>query len=171
MRSTDAAPKFEMDPLALFREVASPFAFFGIKPTMFDAPFRDEKYDLTWRAETFLCAIPDGVMSQHAQPLAGFGWGFDVLDRGIALVAPTVLDLSAWDQHLSVLRSLYPTWVFDDVAGRSRPAAPDMTSLLANLGAVVPRMAASRPPTDPVAGRMSYLCRVWKLRYEARAKI
>jgi len=118
VRSTDAAPAFEMDPLALFREVASPFAFFGIKPTMFDAPFRDEKYDLTWRAETFLCAIPDGVMSQHAQPLAGFGWGFDVLDRGIALVGPTVLDLSAWDQHLSVLRSLYPTWVFDDVAGR-----------------------------------------------------
>lgn len=117
VRSTDAAPEFEMDPLALFREVATPFAFFGIKPTMFDAPFRDEKYDLTWRAETFLCAIPDGVMSQHAQPLAGYGWGFDVLDRGIALVAPTVLDLSAWDQHLSVLRSLYPTWVFDDVAG------------------------------------------------------
>lgn len=75
VRSTDAAPEFEMDPLALFREVATPFAFFGIKPTMFDAPFRDEKYDLTWRAETFLCAIPDGVMSQHAQPLAGFGWG------------------------------------------------------------------------------------------------
>jgi len=71
VRSTDAAPEFEMDPLALFRQVASPFAFFGIKPTMFDAPFRDEKYDCTWRAETFLCAILDGVMSQHAQPLAG----------------------------------------------------------------------------------------------------
>jgi len=129
VRSTDAAPEFEMDPLALFREVATPFAFFGIKPTMFDAPFRDEKYDLTWRAETFLCAIPDGVMSQHAQPLAGFGWGFDVLDRGIALVAHGVGPFGVGSAPLGPALALPHVgvrrcrgWLTPSCAGHDQPA-------------------------------------------------
>src|SRR5436309_2761486 len=43
VRSTDNAgrgERFEMDPLALVGEVAHPFAFFGVTPTLFDAPAR-----------------------------------------------------------------------------------------------------------------------------------
>jgi hypothetical protein len=43
VRSTDnqsEGKSFEPDPLALFSELSTPFSWFGVKPTLFDAPFR-----------------------------------------------------------------------------------------------------------------------------------
>jgi hypothetical protein len=37
--STDSDPdQFELDPIALYSEVATPYAWFGVKPELFDAP-------------------------------------------------------------------------------------------------------------------------------------
>ena len=37
--STDSDPdRFELDPIALYSEVATPYAWFGVKPELFDAP-------------------------------------------------------------------------------------------------------------------------------------
>jgi hypothetical protein len=115
VRSTDAnsAAAFDVDPLALFRDVATPFAFFGVKPLLFDAPFRDQRYDLTWEAHAFLCQVPDGVMSHRVTPLVGFWWGFDVAGGDVTIHPPRALDLGQWNGHLSLLGGHYPDWTFD----------------------------------------------------------
>jgi hypothetical protein len=38
VRSTDAGNRFEMDPIAIYESVATPYAWFGVKPEAFDAP-------------------------------------------------------------------------------------------------------------------------------------
>jgi hypothetical protein len=46
VRSTDNASggrAFEMDPFNLFEDALSPYCWFGITPTLFDAPSRDER--------------------------------------------------------------------------------------------------------------------------------
>jgi len=112
VRSSDASDEFELDPLALFRSVDTPFAFFGVKPVLFDAPFRKSRYDLSWTARSFLCAVPDAVMSKSVQPVAAFAWGFAVTHAEIDIAAPTPLGLAVWDEHLPILRTSFPGWSF-----------------------------------------------------------
>jgi hypothetical protein len=39
VRSTDSGPdRFEMDPIALYRQIPTPYARFGIRPEPLDAP-------------------------------------------------------------------------------------------------------------------------------------
>src|SRR5687768_42614 len=52
VRSSDGGPGFELDPLALFRGIDTPYAFFGVKPVLFDAPFRPGSEDLEWEARS-----------------------------------------------------------------------------------------------------------------------
>ena len=115
VRSTDAnnPDEFDIDPLALFRDVATPFAFFGIKPLLFDAPFRDQRYDLAWEAHAFLCEVPDGVMSQRVSALVGFWWGFDLAGGQVTIHPAKALDLAEWNGHLNLLTEHYPDWTFD----------------------------------------------------------
>ena len=115
VRSTDAPNPdvFDIDPLALFRGVSTPFAFFGIKPLLFDAPFRDRRYDLGWLAHSFLCEVPDGVMSRRVTPLVGFSWGFQVAQGDVTIHPARALDLPEWNQHLTLLAGHYPDWTFD----------------------------------------------------------
>ncbi len=112
VRSTDASGEFELDPLAVFGDLETPFAFFGIGPTLFDAPFRESRYDLTWHARSVLAALPDGVMSKVVHPVVAFEWGFTVLDRTISIEAPSTLNLAAWDEHVPLLADSHPSWSF-----------------------------------------------------------
>lgn len=112
VRSTDDDDVFKPDPLALFREVSTPFAFFGVRPELFDAPFRHPREDLTWTAHAFLCAVPDGVMSRALAPVLGFSWGFTVAGDGITFSQPEALAPEAWSSHVRVLSSAYPDWTF-----------------------------------------------------------
>lgn len=113
VRSSDSSGGFEMDPLALFRDVGTPFAFFGIAPLLFDAPFRHARYDLVWQARAFLAALPDGVMSKVVRPLAAFEWGFTVRGRDLDIDDPGALALAAWDEHLPLMADAYPAWSFE----------------------------------------------------------
>ena len=112
VRSTDDEDVFKPDPLALFREVATPFAFFGIRPELFDAPFRFPREDLTWTAHSFLCAVPDGVMSRVVSPVVAFSWGFEIRPAALTLTTPAELPLSSWDAHVPALSAAWPTWTF-----------------------------------------------------------
>jgi hypothetical protein len=112
VRSSDASGEFELDPLSLFRGVETPFAFFGVRPTLFDAPFRADRYDLTWTARSFLCAVPDAVMSKVVEPVLGFEWGFTVEADAITIVSPSPLQLAAWDEHLPLFQATFPNWTF-----------------------------------------------------------
>ena len=114
VRSTDgAADRFEIDPIALYEQVATPYAFFGIRPELFDAPCRESRYDMTWQAHSFLCISPDAVLTRHVQAIVGFTWGFAIDHRDITFARPAALGPEAWDSHLDLLRASYPDWTFD----------------------------------------------------------
>lgn len=116
MRSTDGETpdEYELDPLSLFRHVDTPYAFFGIKPELFDAPFRDHRYPITWQARSFLCASPDAVMSRVALPLCAFTWGFAIDQDGSdpRITGPEPLGLASWNEHLDLLETAHPAWRF-----------------------------------------------------------
>jgi hypothetical protein len=114
VRSTDTATGgFEMDPIAIYRDVATPFAWYGIRPELFDAPARDPRADMDWEAHSFLCISPDAVLTRRVQAIAGFSWGFTITGEDIWLTQPATLEPNAWDSHLDVLRTGYPEWTFD----------------------------------------------------------
>lgn len=116
VRSSDSdgdPDAFEVDPLSLFRGVSTPYAFFGLTPVLFDAPFRETRYDMTWEAHSFVGFTPDGVMSRRVRAAAGFSWGFVVSAGVVTIAEPGPLDASAWDGHLAELRRHYPEWIFD----------------------------------------------------------
>ena len=114
VRSADSAPgKFEMDPLSLYRQMPTPFAWFGVRPELFDAPSRESRHDMTWEAHSFLCVSPDAVLTRHVQAIAGFSWGFTISQHDITPAPPVMLGPEAWDSHLDLLRTDYPDWIFD----------------------------------------------------------
>ena len=129
VRSSDGddPETFAADPLSLHADLPTPYAFFGIAPTLFDAPFRPHRDDLTWRAHTFLCLSPDAVMSKRVEPVVGFAWGFDVADGSITLDGPRLLPGSAWATHAPTLQRTYPAWEFASVGPHREwaPAIPD----------------------------------------------
>jgi len=108
---------FEMDPFALFGDAPTPYCWYGIEPTLFDAPSRPDAPPAEWIAHSFLATTPMlEVMEGNPRrvlPLLGFAWGFDA--RGaIELRTITRLTTSDWDAHLPVLRSSYPLWTFTE---------------------------------------------------------
>lgn len=114
VRSTDSAPdRFEMDPIALYQQIPTPYAFFGVRPELFDAPSRESRYDMTWDAHSFLCVSPDAVLSRHVRAVAGFSWGFTISHQDISFTSSAALGPETWDSHLGLLRPSYPEWIFD----------------------------------------------------------
>jgi hypothetical protein len=115
VRSTDSAPdRFEMDPIALYQQIPTPYAWFGVRPELFDAPSRDSRYDMTWEAHSFLCVSPDAVLTRHVQAIAGFSWGFAINRQDITFASPAALGAAIWDTHLELLSTSYPEWIFDN---------------------------------------------------------
>lgn len=119
VRSTDNAShgrRFEMDPFdpfGLYERAPLPYCWYGIAPTLFDAPSRDERVPLDWVAHSFLAASPFGGDTKIVTPLLGFSWGFDITDdKDIAMKPTTVLAAADWEAHLPYLRACYPDWRF-----------------------------------------------------------
>jgi hypothetical protein len=114
VRSTDnnsGGREYEMDPLGLLGDVDHPFCFFGIRPTLFDAPSRDPAPDIDWLAHSFL-AIIDWAQLDRVIAILGFSWGFR-LTEGRAEITPVMaLDAAAWDGHLDLFARTYPAWTF-----------------------------------------------------------
>ncbi|MBT2369355.1 hypothetical protein J7E88_29665 [Streptomyces sp. ISL-10] len=117
VRSTDnssAGAAFDMDPFYLFEDVPSPYAFFGINPTLFDAPSRARRDPLSWTAHSYLAWTPMEDSERRVLPLAGFSWGFDMdSDSRMTLHPVHALLPGDWDAHLPYFRTSYPGWVFD----------------------------------------------------------
>jgi len=121
VRSTDnqsGGESFEMDPVLLFFDSPSPYAWYGTNPTLFDAPMRWTQTDLHWECHSFLATTPlDEVMEGRGRsvvPLAGFAWGFDIAEGAITVREPSPLSSNDWNAHLATLRDTYPSWRFDD---------------------------------------------------------
>jgi hypothetical protein len=47
-----------MDPIAIYRDIPTPFAWYGLRPELFDAPSREERHDVTFEAHSFLAISP-----------------------------------------------------------------------------------------------------------------
>ncbi|MEM9654400.1 MAG: hypothetical protein AAGA65_20070 [Actinomycetota bacterium] len=110
---TDASRRWVADPLEIYEGLNTPFGFYGLSPTLFDAPARsDRSQRLDWRAESFLCVAPSRPMAREAKPVAAFTWGFVLADSEITTVEPSTLDREAWSQHNELLHSTYPGWIF-----------------------------------------------------------
>jgi hypothetical protein len=122
VRSTDSAPdRFEMDPIALYQQIPTPYAWFGVRPELFDAPSRDSRYDMTWEAHSFLCVSPDAVLTRRVQAIMGFSWGFTINQQDMTFTPPATLGAETWDTHLELLSTSYPDWIFDSGYPHSSP--------------------------------------------------
>ena len=121
VRSTDndsSGEQFEIDPFALFGDAPSPYCWFGIEPTLFDAPSRPDIPPAEWVAHSFLGTTPMAeVMDGNPRrvvPVLGFSWGFDERAGSIELRNIAQLAAADWDAHLPVLRASYPRWTFTE---------------------------------------------------------
>jgi hypothetical protein len=109
----DATRHWVTDPLEVYDGLNTPFGFYGLSPTLFDAPARrDRTRSLDWLAESFLCAAPSSPMAREAQPVAGFSWGFVLNEGTVAVAEPKPLSPDAWTRHVDLLRSNHPGWIF-----------------------------------------------------------
>ena len=117
VRSTDNASggvNFEMDPFVLFEDAPSPYAFFGINPTLFDGPSRAERKPMTWLAHSFLAYTPLDRAQRHVLPLTGFSWGFEIdAATDITLTPAKTLTAVEWNGHVPYMRTRYPAWKLD----------------------------------------------------------
>ena len=122
VRSTDNDSKgarFESDPFALFGDAPSPYCWYGLNPTLFDAPSRSAHDDLEWEAYSFLATTPlEEVMAfepRRVLPLVGFSWGFDIEDRVVSLRPARELARERWNDITEILRATYQWWNFAEV--------------------------------------------------------
>jgi hypothetical protein len=114
VRDSESADRiFETDPLQVFDQVDIPFAFYGLRPELFDAPSRSNRDQrLDWLAHSFLCVAPTHPMTKEVQAVVGFSWGFVIAEGEVSIVGPEKLDLTEWTRHTALLNSVYPSWNF-----------------------------------------------------------
>lgn len=129
VRCTDNAfqgEAFEMDPFdpfKLYERAPSPYCWYGILPTLFDAPSRDERAHLDWVAHSFLAVSPLRGDRRAVTPLLGFNWGFHLNDAGdVTLDSLAGLSAADWQSHLPYLRECYPEWQFQGWPDQTRSA-------------------------------------------------
>jgi hypothetical protein len=112
VRSTDNASRgarFEMDPFEPLGSVPHPFCWFGLKPTLFDAPSRRAADDMKWVSHSFLGFVGD---AHEARAILGFSWGFTLKQGRPHIVAAEPLRPDDWNGHLPLLRDQHQSWEF-----------------------------------------------------------
>jgi hypothetical protein len=110
------AGHFALDPLRFFEDTAAPYCFYGICPTLFDAPSRGQRYELDWTAHSFLAPIDLFEGDPEVQPLLGFSWGFAIDSHGGLTVKQTQpLADTEWDQHVPYLAERFHAWRFSSM--------------------------------------------------------
>lgn len=111
VESTDAGSGFAPDPLGFYGDLDVPYAWFGVRPTLFDAPSRDLHEDMAWVAHSFLCFSPT-MVTREVSAMLGFSWGFDIRSGRVTLRDAAPLTAASWDGHLPRLAGAYPGWRF-----------------------------------------------------------
>ncbi|MFC4534700.1 hypothetical protein [Sphaerisporangium dianthi] len=102
---------FDPDPLGFYSDLDVPYAWFGICPTLFDAPSRDARDDMIWLAHSFLCFSPT-LVTREVSAVLGFSWGFEIRSSHVVLHDAQRLPAASWDGHVSRLSQAYPGWQF-----------------------------------------------------------
>jgi hypothetical protein len=97
VRSTDGAgggSRFELDPYEPLGALSHPFCWFGLRPTLFDAPSRESRSDMDWTAHSFLAFV---AATRTASAILGFSWGFAIAEGQIRIEPARPLDSAGWD--------------------------------------------------------------------------
>ncbi len=119
-KSSDKNPTIIVDHPPQMEDSNSPFCFWGPIPTLFDAPsmFNTENKrarNVTWRADSFLVASPDALMSKIIFPVASFSWGYKTDGNGKVSISDLEdTKLRSWKANTSLLREKYPKWTFKE---------------------------------------------------------
>ena len=122
VRSSDNKSRgaaFEIDPLGWFPDSRSPYAFFGLLPTLFDAPSRGHRKPMEWVAHSYLATTPSYNQLERALGLrkvvwvAGFSWGFRISPAGSIELLPIAQTAGQeWNRVVPVLQRQFPSWKF-----------------------------------------------------------
>lgn len=88
-----------------------PYICWGPSPAFFDNPHSDDRA-IDWKADTFLVATPDAVMTRVVQPICAFSWGWSTTEAVPGIQAPHLADGTAWAAACAILRPQFPSWKF-----------------------------------------------------------
>jgi len=104
---------FHLDHFEPLGAVPHPFGFYGLAPTLFDAPHTDRD-DWDFLAHSFLCGLGEDTLDGRGEidALLGFSWGFEKRRGEVTLIGPSLLSPSDWDRHHAFLREAFPRWSF-----------------------------------------------------------
>lgn len=101
-----------------------PFGFYGVSPTLFDAPHSPEE-NWDFLAHSFLCGLGGELLDfrHEVRTVLGFSWGFRKRGEEFEFLGPDALSEDDWNGHLAYLRRTFPDWIFE--AGfRRHPVGP-----------------------------------------------
>jgi hypothetical protein len=104
---------FHADGFEPFGEFPHPFSYYGVSPTLFDAPhFDGENFDFL--AHTFLCGLGGELLEfrREVRAVLGFSWGCKKRGSATELLQPEALAAETWDSHRDYLARTYPEWTF-----------------------------------------------------------
>jgi hypothetical protein len=104
---------FHADGFEPLGPLPHPFGFYGVSPTLFDAPhFDGENFDFL--AHTFLCGLGGELLEfrREARAVLGFSWGCRKRGPQIEVLDPEPLPPAAWDSHCAYLARRFPDWTF-----------------------------------------------------------
>lgn len=90
-----------------------PFGFYGVSPTLFDAPHTDDR-EADFFAHSFLCGLGGELLEfrQEVRAVLGFSWGFLKREARIESFGPDLLSAGDWNGHLDYLRGHFEEWTF-----------------------------------------------------------
>jgi hypothetical protein len=103
---------YEFDAFLPLGLAQHPFIYFGLAPTLFDAPHTEEDWDFS--SHSFLCGMGGDLheVRREARAILGFSWGFSKRGPEIEYFGPDPLEPGDWDLHHDHLAGAFPGWTF-----------------------------------------------------------
>jgi hypothetical protein len=104
---------FHADGFEPLGPLPHPFGYYGVSPTLFDAPhFDGETFDFL--AHTFLCGLGGELLEfrHEARAVLGFSWGCRKRGPEIEFLGLEALSPESWDGHREDLADRFPNWTF-----------------------------------------------------------
>jgi hypothetical protein len=103
-----------IDQAPVFWDTDHPFAAFGYKPTLFDAPGPNPPRDHeSWKAESYLVYCPDVVRTKKIRYILGLEWGYVLRHGTVEAMNLRTASTDDWNAHIDVLANKYTEWTFN----------------------------------------------------------
>lgn len=109
----DHGTGFVADGFQLLGDLSHPFGFFGVSPTLFDAPHTPDE-EAHFIAHTFLGGLGGPLLEfrREVRAVLGFSWGFRKRGQEIEFIEPSPLPPERWDAHRAYLDGTFGDWKF-----------------------------------------------------------